>query len=132
MENQEDLDKYKKLSEISSTLSVINTASSILYKKYEIEKDMSKLRDEVMTSGSYSTAAELNKALVDVDNLEKDQQMFMLMTAILPLIVSAPIALGATMSAAPALLFTAILGTMTAASGVFWNIRKANIKGGKS
>ena len=131
MENQEDLDKYKKLSEISSTLSVINTASSILYKKYEIEKDMSKLRDEVMTSGSYSTAAELNKALVDVDNLEKDQQMFMLMTAILPLIVSAPIALGATMSAAPALLFTAILGTMTAASGVFWNIRKANIKGGK-
>ena len=131
MENQEDLDKYKKLSEISSTLSVINTASSILYKKYEIEKDMSKLRDEVMTSGSYSTAAELNKALVDVDNLEKDQQMFMLMTEILPLIVSAPIALGATMSAAPALLFTAILGTMTAASGVFWNIRKANTKGGK-
>ena len=131
MKNQEDLNKYEKLSEISSTLSVINTASSILYKKYEIEKDMSKLRDEVMTSGNYSTSAELNKALADVDNLEKNQQMFMLMTAILPLIVSAPIALGATMSAAPALLFTVILGTMTAASGVFWNIQKANIKGGK-
>ena len=131
MDQTEDLDAYWTLSNISSTLSTVNKSASLLYKNYQIEQDMDKLRKEVMSSGHYSSSAELNKALKLVDDLENDQKMFLIMTTILPLILAAPVTVGATMSAAPMILFTAMLGAITASSTVFWSIRKANIKGEK-
>ena len=92
---------------------------------------MDQLRKDVMSSGNYSSAEELNKALKSVDELENDQKLFMIITTVLPLIVGSSVAVGASMSAAPLILFTALLGAMTASSSFFWSIRKANIKGEK-
>ena len=131
MENEENLDRYWNLSQISSTLSTINKSASMLYENYQIEKDMDQLRKDVMSSGNYSSAEELNKALKSVDELENDQKLFMIITTVLPLIVGSSVAVGASMSAAPLILFTALLGAMTASSSFFWSIRKANIKGEK-
>ena len=55
------------------------------------------------------------------------------MMAILPLIVAAPVtAVGATMSAAPVILFTAMLGMISAVAPVFWEFRIGQIKGEKT
>ena len=132
MENEENLDKYWDLLQISSSLSTINKTATIIYKNYQIEQEMDQLKEEIMTSGSYSSTEELNKALKAVDNLEYNKKMFTLLTFALPLIVAAPVtAVGATMSIAPTVLFTAILGTLTATSAIFWDIQKAKAKGEK-
>ena len=130
-DNAETLDEYWDLTKTASTISTISTVSSLLYENYQIEKDMDQLRSEVLTSGNYSSTEELNRALEKVNELEKDQKWFLLMTTVMPMIVAAPVALGATMSAAPLILFTAILGTISASSAFFWNARKADIKGEK-
>ena len=131
IDNSDNLDKTWDLIQVSSRLSAVNTAASMLYKNYQIETDMDQLRKDVMSSGGYSSNEELNKVLKSVDDLEYDQKMFMIMTTILPLVVAGPAVVGATMSAAPMILFTALLGAMTASSSFFWSVRKANIKGEK-
>ena len=131
IDNSDNLDKTWDLIQVSSRLSAVNTAASMLYKNYQIETDMDQLRKDVMSSGGYSSNEELNKVLKSVDDLENDQKMFMIMTTILPLVVAGPAVVGATMSAAPMILFTALLGAMTASSSFFWSVRKANIKGEK-
>ena len=125
-DNADTLDQYWTLSQISSYLSTVNKGASMLYQNYQIEQDMDQLRKDVMTSGSYSSTEELNAKLKAVDNLESDQKMFMIMTAMIPLIVA-----GGAMGAAPAILLTGILGVITVESKVFWDLRKANIKGQK-
>ena len=130
-DNTTDLDEYWNVSNVATTLSTVNTVTSLLYENYQIEKDMDQLRSEVLSSGNYASSEELNHALEKVDELEMDQKWFLLMTTVLPMIVAAPITVGATMSAAPLILFTAILGTISASSAFFWNVRKADIKGEK-
>lgn len=129
MENTSDMDKYWNMLQASSALSAVNNSASMIYKNYQIEKDMDQLRSDVLTSGYYSSTEELDQALKQVDQLENDQKMFSLMTTMLPLVMASPVAVGATMSAAPTILFTALLGAITASSSIFWNIRKGNIKG---
>ena len=124
--NAGTLDEYWTLSQISSYLSTVNKGASMLYQNYQIEQDMDQLRKDVMSSGNYSSTEELNSKLKAVDNLESDQKMFMIMTAMIPLIVA-----GGAMGAAPAILLTGILGIITVESKVFWDLRKANIKGQK-
>lgn len=58
--------------------------------------------------------------------LPSSGEMFMIMTAMIPLIVA-----GGAMGAAPVILLTGILGVITVESKVFWDLRKANIKGQK-
>ena len=99
----------------------------MLYQNYQIEKDMDELRKDVLASGGhYYSDQELKEKLKAVDNLESDQKMFMIMTAMIPLVVA-----GGAMGAGSVIALTAILGTITAASSLFWDIRKADIKGEK-
>ena len=98
----------------------------MLYQNYQIEKDMDELRKDVLASGGHYSDQELKEKLKAVDNLESDQKMFMIMTAMIPLVVA-----GGAMGAGPVIALTAILGTITAASSLFWDIRKADIKGEK-
>lgn len=125
-ENAGNLDQYWTLSQISSHLSTINKGASMLYQNYQIEKDMDELRKDVLASGGHYSDQELKEKLKAVDNLESDQKMFMIMTAMIPLVVA-----GGAMGAGPVIALTAILGTITAASSLFWDIRKADIKGEK-
>lgn len=118
-ENAGTLDQYWTLSQISSHLSTINKGASMLYQNYQIEKD-------ILASGGHYSDQELKEKLKAVDNLESDQKMFMIMTAMIPLVVA-----GGAMGAGPVIALTAILGTITAASSLFWDIRKADIKGEK-
>ena len=116
------------LIEISNRLSAVNTIAGILYKQHSIETDMDKLRDEVLST-SYASEEQRQAALKQVDALEHDQSWFTLITTVLPIIVaSTPVALGATM-AAPAILFSALLGVFTSVAPMFWEIRTNQIKG---
>lgn len=129
LDNTQNLDTAWSLVKISSALSTVSTITNVMYKQYSIEKDMDKLREEVLQT-SYGTPQQRQEALRQVDALEQDQSAFMLLTTLLPLVVAAaPIALGATMSAAPAILFTALLGVFTAVAPMFWELRTAQIKG---
>ena len=131
LDDIQNLNTTWSLVKISSALSTVSTITNVLYKQHSIEKDMDKLREEVLQT-SYGTSQQRQEALRQVDALEHDQSAFMLLTTILPLVVAgAPIALGATMSAAPAILFTAMLGVLTSVAPMFWELRTAQIKGQK-
>ena len=128
IENAASGDELMSLIEISNRLSTVNTVAGILYKQHNIHTDMDKLRDEVMSS-SYGSTEQRQAALKQVDALENDQTMFMLITTVMPIVVAAaPLALGATM-AAPAILFSAMLGVFTSVAPMFWDIRTNQIKG---
>ncbi len=118
----ESLSTAAKLSDISNSLSNANSALSYVYKYLSIERDMNKLRDEVY-SGTYSSNEERYSALKKVDELEYDQKVFELMMVFLPLVAA-----GSVMSG-PAIVFTALLGCISASSSVFWSLRKGQIKG---
>lgn len=77
------------------------------------------------------TQAERQAALSKVNELEFDESMFTLMVTILPLIVAAPVAVGASMSAAPLILFTGILAMMSATAPYFRAYSIGQIKGEK-
>ena len=103
-DNAGTLDQYWTLSQISSHLSTINKGASMLYQNYQIEKDMDELRKDVLASGGNYSDQELKEKLKAVDNLESDQKMFMIMTAMIPLVVA-----GGAMGAVPVIALTAIL-----------------------
>ncbi|MDO4623539.1 MAG: leucine-rich repeat protein, partial [Eubacteriales bacterium] len=118
-------DAYKTLSSLSTTLSYTSQAAGYLYKSYAIQEDMNELRHEVMVSDVYSSERERKEALGKVMELEKDEQIFLALTTVMPLIV-----VGTAMSG-PAIVFTAVLGGIVACSAFFWDVRKAQIKGEK-
>ena len=106
--------------ELSGTLSNFSTVAGVLSKAYGIHDDYDKLCDEIMQS---STISDKQGALAKAEELKSDQMAFMLITTMLPLLVA-----GGPMTA-PALVFSAMLGVMTAASDVFWQLRVTEIKG---
>ena len=116
------------LIEVSTTLSTVNKASSLLLKQLEIEENMDALREEIMTT-TYATPGDRENALRMVDALEKDQKYFSLVTTALPMVVAAAglTVFGATMGA-PAILFTAILGFYSTMAPVCWQLRTNMIK----
>ena len=111
--------------QISESLSKIGTVTSLLkmvYKTYGIEKDCDELRKKVMSEVDINKQAE---SLKKIDAFEDDQINFMLVTTTLPLLVTS---LG--IATGPAgLVFSALLGAMTATSGLFWQYRTADILG---
>ena len=127
MEANEDLDQVWTLSKISTSLKTFNTAASIILKQHNIENDMEELREEIWRT-SYATSEERQTALNLVDELEKNESTFYLMATLLPLIIAAAPALGATLAVAP-VCFTAILGVFTSIAPLFWSYRIAQIKG---
>ena len=131
MEEADDLSKYAKLMEVSTTLSSVNSTASLLYSNYQIEKDMDELRNEVMSSGHYSSTEELNAALKKVDNYDLDQNKLLLATTVMTMLIAAPITAGAAMTAAPFILASALIGTVMASKPFFDEFRLADIKGEK-
>ena len=71
--------------QISDTLSSVNTITMMVYKQHSIHTDMDELREELLRT-SYGTPQQRQEALRQVDELERDQSAFMLLTTILPLI----------------------------------------------
>ena len=106
--------------DIADSLSNFSTAASVLYETYGIYDDYDELCDEIMQSSSIKDKSE---ALLKAEELRTDQMAFMLMTTMLPLLIT-----GGSM-AAPAVLFTAALGMMKATSDIFWQLRVTQIKG---
>ncbi len=131
IENQDisEFQKQVKISDCASQLSTLSTVTGILYNQYQISEDMDALRDEVRSSG-YLSAEERVKALKRVDDLEYDQTMFMLITTVLPLIISSPVAIGMSMTV-PGIILTGMISAMTLVAPLFWEMRTAQIKGEK-
>ena len=127
MDVNQDLEQIWTLSKISTSLETLNSAASMILKQHNIENNMDALREEVWRT-NYATSAERQEALNLVDELEENESAFYLMATLLPLIVTAAPALGATMTIAP-VCFTAILGVFTSIAPLFWNYRIAQIKG---
>ena len=128
-----DLQKYAKYQDCLSTLSTVNKAASMVYEVYSVQKDMEQLKEEVRSSTAYSSEAERQQALSRVDSLSIDKQKFAIMMAVLPLMVAMPaVAVGATMSAAPTILLTAMLGVISSVAPAFWEFRIGQIKGDKT
>ena len=124
----ENLKELWTLVQISDTLSSVNTITKMVYKQHSIHTDMDELREELLRT-SYGTPQQRQEALRQVDELERDQSAFMLLTTILPLIFAGgSAAVGATMGG-PGILFTALLGIFTSLAPMFWKLRTAHIKG---
>ena len=122
--------RFMFLTDLTNTMSNASTVTKLLMNQYEISKEAGELREEVMSNPRLSED-ERRAALGKVDEYEFDKSAFTLLTTVLPLIVAAPVGVGATMSAAPLVLFTAIIGVMVACSSLFWDMRVAQIKGDK-
>lgn len=116
--------QYLRLTDLADHLSTASTVTKLLVNQYEISKEAQELREEVL-SRSGLTDGQRNEALKLVDEYEFDKGMFTLMTTVLPLIAGA----GISMSAAPLILLTGIIGIMTACSSSFWKLRVGQIKG---
>ena len=100
----------------------------MLLKQLEIDTEMDELREEVWQT-AYVSDTERQTALNMVDELEKNQMYFSLITTVLPMIVTAAgtTVLGATMGG-PAIVFTAILGFYTSMAPLCWQLRANLIK----
>ena len=111
--------------QISEALGKVGTVTDLLtmvYKTYGIEKDCDELRQKVMSEVPIDEQAE---SLKKIDDFEDDQINFMLVTTALPLLVTS---LG--IATGPAgLIFSGLLGAITATSGLFWQYRTADILG---
>lgn len=117
----------EKLNEVADKLGNVNKISSLAYNYLSVSEGADKLREEVGNRSNISDneREELNKK---IDDYEKDRQMFNLTMAVIPAVVAAS---GGTM-AGPALVFSAILGVLNAASGTFWDYRIGMITGGET
>lgn len=117
----ENLKELWTLVQISDTLSSVNTITKMVYKQHSIHTDMDELREELLRT-SYGTPQQRQEALRQVDELERDQSAFMLLTTILPLIFAGgSAAVGATMGdrASCSLRFSASLPLLRRCSGSF-------------
>ena len=110
------------ISEALGNIGAVTDVFSMVYKTYGIEKDCDELREKVMSEVAIDKQAE---ALKKIDDFEDDQVNFMLVTTALPLLVTS---LG--IATGPAgLIFSGLLGAITATSSLFWQYRTADILG---
>ena len=112
---------YLNLFDLSTKLSNYSTAVGVVSKTFGIINDCDSLRNEIIQSSSIE---DTSAALKKVDELESDRLAFMLLTTVLPLIVSS----GGIM-AGPTLLFGAMVSVMVSMSDIFWQLRVSEIKG---
>ena len=110
---------YSELVDLQGKIGYASKIAKFAYSAYGICDDYNDLVKEIDKSSTITdkiTARE--KAL----ELKDDQMAFLVLTTVMPLIVT-----GATMTG-PALVFSGMLAVMTGVSSVFWNARIANIK----
>lgn len=109
------------LDAVADQLSAINTISSLYSDYYKISAESAELKEEIAASSTMSEQekADANQKVNDLDN---DKKLFSLFTTVLPLVAGT--------AAGPAgLLFSALLGSITATSDYFWDYRVGLIKG---
>lgn len=116
------------LDDIADSLEQANTVSKMLLEYASISGDMDALRRDV--DASTMTDFQKSAAYTKINALEQDKKLFLMGTTVLPLFVGVTaITGGAALSAAPALLFSALMGGITSASSYFWENRIGMIRG---
>gem|GEM_PF-925451 len=113
---------FGTLFDVGEKLSNVALLSKTAYQLYGIYEDHNDLVSEINTS---STIRDKAGAIRKAEELRSDRVAFLLLTTAMPLLIA-----GGPMTA-PAILFTALLGTITATSSLFWDLRIADIKGQK-
>ena len=113
---------YADLFDLGEKLSNAATFAKVAYKMYGIDKDHNELINDINQS---TTIADKSTAIRKADELRQDQIAFLLLTTALPLLVA-----GGPM-AGPAIVFSALVGTIVVLSDTFWDLRVADIKGEK-
>ena len=103
----------------------IGTISKVVGKAYKICEDTEKLNEEIDRS---PTIRDKDEAHRKAEELHHDKMQFMLLTTMLPLLVAS----GAVMGPAPAMLFTGIIGVMSAVSNTIYDYRVAGILGSEA
>lgn len=111
--------QYLHYEDMSTLLGHVGTISKVVGQTYNICKDNEELRQEIANS---TTIEDKNEAIQKADELKYDQIAFMLLTTALPIIVAS-----GPMGAAPAMLFTAIIGVVSATSNMMYDFRVAGI-----
>ena len=114
-------ENWTKWNDLAPKLGVIAAGLSAGADIYNFDKERDQLIDEINQSPNIRDKSE---AIRKANQLFEDQEMYTVMAATLPLLVSAigiagPVSLG----------FTALLGMIGALSGFFWDARVNNIKG---
>jgi len=110
---------YGDFYDLAGGLSNFTTGVGIINEAFGIYGDYNELCDEIMQS---STITDKASALKKAEELRVDQLGFMLITTLLPLVLTGPMT-------GPTLLMTAMISSMVAMSDVFWQLRVTQIKG---
>ena len=107
----------KTLAQIVDNLSTINTVSKLVYDYYSIEKESDNLREQV-EQNTHMTLEQKKEANEKIDALDKDKKAFSVITILLPIAVGAGVTMGG-----PAIIFSALLGSIVASADYFWDWR---------
>ena len=95
-------------------------------KQHDINTDMDALREEVIANTTLS-AEERSRSLKRVEDLRHDELMFMVMTTVMPMVLSAAV-MSSGGFAIPLVMFTGMLSMMSATAPLFWEQRTNMIK----
>ena len=113
-------DSYDKLFDANTFLGYASKGSKFAYETYGIYKDYYKLLDEINKSDTIENKVEArNKA----EELRQNQMAFLAVTTLLPVMLAASTMTG------PVLIASCLLAAMSATSGIFFDLRVAQIKG---
>ena len=111
---------------VNTALPMVGKITGMYLKQQDINRDMDVLREEVLMNTSLSEK-EMNQSLARVESLRHDETMFMLMTTIMPMVLSAAIMTTGGF-ALPFAVFSGMLSMMSATAPVFWELRENMIK----
>lgn len=111
--------------DIADGISKTSMVSGIIANEYKLNREVEDLRAEILSNTSLNDAqrAEAEKRL---KGYAHDKSVFQMATTLLPLVVAAA---GAAGGGAALLVFSGILGMMTATSSFFWDYRVGQIQG---
>ncbi|MBR1693652.1 MAG: fibronectin type III domain-containing protein, partial [Lachnospiraceae bacterium] len=118
-------DEFTKVFDSSTKWSNISKGIGVAYNTYGIYKDYYSLVDEINQSPTIKDKAQARQK---ASELRDDQIMFMLAMTVLPVIVAGT---GGAVMPAASLIFSGLLSAMSATSGLFYDMRIAQIKGEK-
>jgi len=107
--------------DMAETFGDVALITKVVGDTYKICKENADLRQEIVES---TTIEDKNEALKKADDYKYDKIAFMLLTTALPIIVAA-----SPVGVAPAMLFTAMIKVVAAASDVLYDYRVAGILG---
>lgn len=116
--------QYINMVDALDNLGKVSTVANTAYKAYKINKETAELHSEIDRCTTIKEA-DKDRAHEKAQELHHDKMQFMLLTVTLPILVTT----GAVMGPAPAMLFSAIIGAMSATSNVIFDYRVGGILG---